>query len=157
MNRNKPISSCSLFVTFLRTTVTTRSVKMGKFRPLSILIIQLIKCANLVVPSPCETRPYKLWYPAHLGTESEHQVLGEDLNIGKLNNLPCLKYLGTRGGYVHEILVFFTRIVLLLFGAKFQYSRKGDNMKRENNPIMLPLETWCSLSVPQCAVSNKRN
>ena len=107
MNRNKPISSCSLFVTFLRTTVTTRSVKMGKFRPLSILIIQLIKCANLVVPSPCETRPYKLWYPVHLGTESEHQVLGEDLNIGKLNNLPCLKYLGTRGGYVHEILVFF--------------------------------------------------
>ena len=28
---------------------------------------------------------------------------------------------------------------------------KGYKMKRENNPIRLPLETWCSLSVPQCA------
>ena len=35
---------------------------------------------------------------------------------------------------------------------------KGDKMKRENkNPIKLPLETWCSLSVPQCAASNKGN
>ena len=32
---------------------------------------------------------------------------------------------------------------------------KGDKMKRENNPIRLPLETWWSLSVPQCAASNK--
>ena len=34
---------------------------------------------------------------------------------------------------------------------------KGDKMKRENNPIRLPLETWCSLSVPQCAESNRGN
>ena len=34
---------------------------------------------------------------------------------------------------------------------------KGDKMKRENDPIRLPLETWCSLSVPQCAASNKGN
>ena len=34
---------------------------------------------------------------------------------------------------------------------------KGDKMKRENNPIRQPLETWCSLSVPQCTASNKGN
>ena len=34
---------------------------------------------------------------------------------------------------------------------------KGDKMKGENNPIRLPLETWCSLSVPQCTASNKAN
>ena len=34
---------------------------------------------------------------------------------------------------------------------------KEDKMKRENNPIRLPLETWCSLSVPQCTASNKGN
>ena len=34
---------------------------------------------------------------------------------------------------------------------------KGDKMKRENSPIRLPLETWCSLSIPQCAASNKGN
>ena len=34
---------------------------------------------------------------------------------------------------------------------------KGDKMKRENNPRRLPLETWCSLSVPQCAASNREN
>ena len=34
---------------------------------------------------------------------------------------------------------------------------KGVKMRRENNPISLPLETWCSLSVPQCAASNKGN
>ena len=34
---------------------------------------------------------------------------------------------------------------------------KGDKMRRENNPIRLPLETWCSLSVPQCTASNKAN
>ena len=34
---------------------------------------------------------------------------------------------------------------------------KGYKMKRENNPISLSLETWCSLSVPQCAGSNKEN
>ena len=34
---------------------------------------------------------------------------------------------------------------------------KGDKMKRENNLIRLPLETWCSLSVPQCAASSKGN
>ena len=26
-------------------------------------------------------------------------------------------------------------------------------MKEENNPITLPLETWCSLTVPKCAAS----
>ena len=69
----------------------------------------------------------------HCGTESEHQVLNDS-----------------------HIFVSFTRISLL-FGTKFQYSCKGDKMKRENNPIRLPLETWCSLSVPQCAASNKGN
>ena len=34
---------------------------------------------------------------------------------------------------------------------------KGDKMKRENNPIKLLLEAWCSLSVPQCAASHKGN
>ena len=34
---------------------------------------------------------------------------------------------------------------------------KGDKIKMENIPIRLPLETWCSLSVPQCAASNKGN
>jgi len=34
---------------------------------------------------------------------------------------------------------------------------KGDKMRRENNPIRLPLETWCSLSVPKCTASNKGN
>ena len=34
---------------------------------------------------------------------------------------------------------------------------KGDKMKKENNPIRLPFETWCSLSVPQCVASNKGN
>ena len=32
-----------------------------------------------------------------------------------------------------------------------------DKMKTENNPIRLPLETWCSLSVPQCTASNTGN
>ena len=34
---------------------------------------------------------------------------------------------------------------------------KKDKIKRENNPIRLPLETWCSLSVPQCTASNRGN
>ena len=34
---------------------------------------------------------------------------------------------------------------------------KKDKMKRENNRIGLPLEIWCSLSVPQCRVSNDGN
>ena len=34
---------------------------------------------------------------------------------------------------------------------------KGYKMERENNPIRLPLETWCSLTVLQCAASNKGN
>ena len=34
---------------------------------------------------------------------------------------------------------------------------KGDKIKRENKPIRLPLETWCSLSVPQCTASNRGN
>ena len=34
---------------------------------------------------------------------------------------------------------------------------KGKKMKRENNPIRPPLQTWCSLTVPQCAASNKGN
>ena len=34
---------------------------------------------------------------------------------------------------------------------------KGDKMKRENNATRLPLKTWCSLSAPQCAASNKGN
>ena len=43
---------------------------------------------------------FPLWYAAHLGTESEHQVLNGS-----------------------HIFVSFTRI-LLLFGIKFQYWRK---------------------------------
>ena len=43
---------------------------------------------------------FPLWYAAHLGTESEHQVLNGS-----------------------HIFVSFTRI-LLLFGVKFQYWRK---------------------------------
>ena len=34
---------------------------------------------------------------------------------------------------------------------------KGDKVNRENNLIRLPLETWCSLSVPKCIASNKGN
>ena len=30
---------------------------------------------------------------------------------------------------------------------------KGDKMKRGNNPIRLPFDSWCSLSVPQCAAT----
>ena len=45
--------------------------------------------------------------------------------------------------------------LLLLFGTEFQYSRKGDKMKRGKNAIRLPLETWCSLSDPQRLASNK--
>ena len=41
-----------------------------------------------------------MWYAPHLGTESEHQVLNGS-----------------------HIFVFFTR-TLILFGTKFQYSRK---------------------------------
>ena len=34
---------------------------------------------------------------------------------------------------------------------------KGDKIKREYNPVRLPLETWYSLTVPQCATSSKGN
>ena len=76
---------------------------------------------------------FPLWYAAHLGTESEHQVLNDS-----------------------HIFVSFMQI-LLLFGTKLQYSHKRRQDEEENNPIRLPLETWCSLSVPQCIASNKGN
>ena len=66
----------------------------------------------------------------HCGTESEHQVLS-DMS-------PLREYC--------YYLVLSSNIRV-----------KGDKMKRENNPIRLPLETWCSLFVPQCAASNKGN
>ena len=69
----------------------------------------------------------------HCGTESEHQVLNDS-----------------------HIFVSSTGI-LLLFGTKFQYSCKRRQDEEGNNPIRLPLETWCSLSVPQCTASNKGN
>ena len=55
-----------------------------------------------------------------------------------------------------HIFVSFARI-LLLFGTKFQYLRKRRQDKEGNNLIKLPLETWCSLSVPQCTAPNKGN
>ena len=43
----------------------------------------------------------------------------------------------------------------LVLSSNIQVTR--DKMKGENKPMRLPLETWCSLSVTQCTLSNKGN
>ena len=70
---------------------------------------------------------FALWYAAHLGTESEHQVLN--------------------GG--HIFLSLREYLYYLVLSSNLHV--KWDKMKRENNPIRLPLETWSSLIVRQCA------
>ena len=53
--------------------------------------------------------------------------------------------------------ISFTRI-LILFGTEFQSSCKSrQDEKGNNNPIRLPFESWCSLSVPQYAAAHTEN
>ena len=74
-----------------------------------------------------------LWQAAHLGTENEHQILNDSH---------------------HYLCLLYTKYRFCLV-PRSNMDIKWYKMKRENNPIRLPLETWCSLTVPQCAASNK--
>ena len=74
-----------------------------------------------------------VWHKAHCGTESEHQVLnGSHIFIS-----------------LHE---YWYYLVL-----RSNIHVKGDKMKRENNPVRLTFNSWCSLSVPQCAAAYREN
>ena len=55
-----------------------------------------------------------------------------------------------------SFLHFFTQL-LVLFGSKFHYSLKGEKMMRENKPLRLTFDSWCSLSLPQCAAAYREN
>ena len=71
-------------------------------------------------------------HTAHCETESEHQVLNGNLFI----SICKYCYYSVLSSNIHE---------------------KGDKLKREINPLRLPFNSWCSLSVYQCAAANREN
>ena len=68
-------------------------------------------------------------HTAHCGTESEHQVL-----IGS-----------------HIFISFREYWHYLVLSSNIHVKR--EKMMRENNPVRLTFDSWCSLSVPQCATT----
>ena len=72
-------------------------------------------------------------HTAHCGTDSEHQV--------------------SNGSHLFISLREYWYYLVLSSNIHV----KGDKIMRENNPVWLMFDSWCSLSVRQCAAAYREN
>ena len=136
---------------------------------------------SFVIQSGIKSFSVPAWYAAHPGIESEHQVLSDSHIFVSFRRILLLfgtkfQYSRTRrqdearggGGYSQKswvgvwgplpktLTLFMTQICDFpypIYGLTKNLIPFLWEMKEENNTITLPLENWCSLTVPKCAAS----